>query len=92
MKEEYYQVLDSCKQALCTIGVKGKPSIEKLLNCILALQEQDMTPEKLSRIINTLNNVTVGGTDSMEIMLNVIVVLEQVRDGTFDINQLKTEE
>lgn len=89
IREEYYKVLDTCKHALCMIGVRGKKSIERLLNCILALQDEEMTPQKVSLIINTLENITVGGTESMQLMLDVMTLLEQVRDGTFDVSQLE---
>lgn len=92
MKEEYLKVLDSCKQALCTLGVKGKESIDRLLGCIMALQDNEITTEKLSIIIDTLNSVSVGGVDNLQLMFNVLTVLEQVRDGTFDIEQIKNAE
>ena len=91
MREEYLKVLDTCKHALCTIGVKGKDSIDRLLGCIIELQDKEMTVEKLSMIIDTLNNVSVGGVASMSTMLDVLILLEQVRDGTFDISQLNEE-
>ena len=92
MRKEYYKVLDTCKHALCMLGVRGKKSLERLLNCILALQDEDMTPHKVDLILNTLENITVGGTESMQLMLDVMTLLEQVRDGTFDVSQLENEE
>lgn len=91
MREEYLKVLDTCKHALCTVGVKGKDSIDRLLGCIIELQDREMTVEKLSMIIDTLNNVSVGGVANMSTMLDVLILLEQVRDGTFDISQLNEE-
>ena len=92
IKEEYFKVLDTCKHALCTIGVKGKVSIDRLLGCIVALQDKEMTEEKLDRIISTLNNVSVGGEENLQLMLDVLVLLEQVRDGTFDMGQIENTE
>lgn len=91
MREEYLKVLDTCKHALCTVGVKGKDSIDRLLGCIIELQDREMTVEKLSAIIDTLNNVSVSGIKSLSTMLDVLILLEQVRDGTFDISQLNEE-
>lgn len=92
MRKEYLKVLDTCKHALCTLGVKGKDSIDRMLGCILALQDEEMTEEKVDRIINTLNTVSVGGEDNLRLMFDVLTLLEQVRDGTFDISQIPQEE
>lgn len=93
MREEYKKVLDTCKHALCTIGVKGKESIDRLLGCIIALQDENMDEKKLTKVIDTLNNVTVSGPqDNLHLMFDVITLLEQVRDGTFDVSQIKEAE
>lgn len=91
MSEDYLKVLDICKHALCTIGVKGKDSIDRMLGCILALQDKDITVEMLDDIIDTLNNVSVSGVKSLSLMLDVLTLLEQVRDGTFDVSQINAE-
>lgn len=89
MRNEYKQVLNTAKHALCTVGVKGKDSIDRLLGCIIALQEDNMDVERLSTIIDTLNNVTVGGPpQNLSLFYDVITILEQVRDGTFDVSQI----
>ena len=89
MREEYLKVLSTCKHALCTVGVKGKDSIDRLLGCIIVLQDEEMTVEKLDKIIDSLNNVSVSGVESLSIMYDVLTLLEQVRDGTFDVSQLE---
>ena len=91
MSDEYLTVLQTCKNALCTIGVKGKDSIDRLLGCILVLEKKDITVQEVDSIISTLNRVSVGGIENLELMYHVITVLEQVRDGTFDISQLQEE-
>ena len=91
MREEYLEVLQTCKHALCTLGVQGKDSIDRLLGCILVLEDKDITPEQVDKIISTLNRVSVGGMENLQLMYDVITLLEQVRDGTFDISQLQEE-
>ena len=93
MREEYKKVLSTCKHALCTVGVKGKESIDRLLGCIIALQNEDMDAQTLNKIIDTLNNVTVGGPqENLQLMYDIITLLEQLRDGTFDVSQIKEAE
>lgn len=92
MSEDYLKVLSTCKHALCTIGCKGKDSIDRLLGCIIALQDEDITVAKVDKIIDTLNNVSVCGVESLSLMLDVITLLEQVRDGTFDVSQIEQAE
>ncbi len=92
MRDEYKQVLNTAKHALCTVGVKGKDSIDRLLGCILALQDENMDKKKLSTVIDTLNNVTVGGPpQNLSLFYDVITILEQVRDGTFDVSQINEQ-
>lgn len=91
MSEDYLKVLQTCKHALCTLGVKGKDSIDRLLGCILLLEEKDITAEQVNSVIATLNRVSVGGIENLQLMYDVITILEQVRDGTFDVSQLQEE-
>ncbi len=90
MMEEYREVFEACKHALCMVGVKGKDGIDRLLGCILLLQE-DLDRKKVDSIISTLNNISVGGMENLSLMFDVITVLEEVRDGTFDLSLLKKE-
>ena len=92
MRKEYFEVINSCRHALCTIGVKGKDGIDRMLGCIIAMQDEEMTDKKLDRIISTLNTISVGGEENLRLMLDVLTLLEQVRDGTFDIKQITEED
>ena len=55
MNKEYRQAADACKNALCQIGVQGKISIDRLLGCIEALQEDELDKPKLQKILDTLS-------------------------------------
>jgi len=92
MTKEYRQAADACKNALCQIGVQGKISIDRLLGCIEALQEDELDKPKLQKILNTLDTLKISGPKNLELMLNIMTVLEQLRDETFDITQIEQED
>lgn len=92
MTTEYRQAADACKNALCQIGVQGKISIDRLLGCIEALQEDELDKPKLQKILDTLDTLKISGPKNLELMLNIMTILEQLRDGTFDINQIEHDE
>ena len=89
--EEYREVFEACKHALTTIGVKGKDSIDRLLGCILLLQDTDMTKEKVQGILSSLDNISVGGEENLRLMLDVILLLEGVRDGTIRLSKKEVD-
>lgn len=92
MTKEYRQAADACKNALCQIGVQGKISIDRLLGCIEALQEDELNSAKFQKILTTLETIRISGPKNLELMLNIMTVLEQLRDGTFDITQIEQED
>lgn len=92
MTKEYRQAADACKHALCQLGVQGKVSIDRLLGCILALQEDELDKPKLQKILDTLDTLKISGPKNLELMLNIMTILEQLRDETFDISQIEHDE
>lgn len=85
--DKYREAITKVHDVLGLIAVKGKDCIDRLLGCIIALQDDDMTIDKLRAVRYTLDTIYVAGAN-LEMMFSCMETLDGVINGTLPVEEV----